>query len=141
MTFLAFWLFCSGIGYGRLQFNTGVRYMSTAIPLLFPLAAAVLLRLPRVAAFLVVAPTVTISWCLAMYRYVEQPLGIFDPVVRTLVGGFQIPALTTLSRMEAYESLAPAGTSPLPAFVLVGVCLWWIWRQPDARAHDQSSTT
>lgn len=137
LLFLALWVFFSGSNYTRLQYNTGVRYMAPIIPFLFLPAAVVLARTRRWAVTLIVIASVTLSWSLAMYREVERPLGVLDPVVRTLVGGFQLPVLETLERMGgAYGGFASGGTSPLPLFVLVGaliVFLWWprVWERAE----------
>ena len=55
--FVAFWLFFSGSNYTRLQFNTGVRYMSAMYPFMFVLASVTLMRLPK----LVIALTALVS--------------------------------------------------------------------------------
>ena len=67
------WLFCGGISYVRLQFNTGLRYLAPLLPYVFVLAATVLARLPRPWAYLIGSP----PWprpgrwrCIAMSRRV-----------------------------------------------------------------------
>ncbi len=125
--FVAFWLFFSGSNYTRLQFNCGVRYMSPMFPFLFIPAAIVLMRLPRIVIYFVAVLSVTESWCLAMYRDVEHSLGVIDPVIRTFLGGFQLPALSRISLMEAYSNLFPHGVSPLPLFALTAVVIAIIW--------------
>ena len=98
--FLAFWLFFSGSNYTRLQFNTGIRYMTPMLPFLFLPAALTLMRLPRVAIYFIALASVTESWCLAMVRDVERGLGVLDPILRVFIGGFQLPALNTLFATE-----------------------------------------
>ncbi|MCI0591211.1 MAG: hypothetical protein L0Y67_06375 [Gammaproteobacteria bacterium] len=126
--FVALWVFFSGSNYARLQFNTGIRYMAPIFPFLFVPAAIVLMRLPRFAIYFVAVLSVAESWCLAMYRDVERGLGVLDPILHVLFGGFQLPALTTLSRMGAqYGGFFEHGVSPLPLFVLMAGILYGIW--------------
>ena len=58
------------------------------------------MRLPRLAIYLIAVFLVTESWCLAMIREVERDLGVLDPILRVFLGGFQLPVLTTLSRLS-----------------------------------------
>lgn len=131
-----FWLFCGGINYTRLQFNTGIRYLAPAFPFLFVLAIPVLARLPRPLLGAVAVLSIAQSWCLAMYRDVERGLGVLEPVIRVTLGGFQLPVLTVLARMGGqYGDYFPHGPSPLFLFALAGAllfCLWMPGRQPDA---------
>jgi hypothetical protein len=122
------WLFTACNNYARLQFNTGIRHLVPVLPFLFVPAALVLVRLPRRAVLLIGVLSVALAWCMAMYRDVELGLGVADPVVRTLVGGLQLPALATISRMEAFAELIPHGISPLPALLLAGAIIAVIWR-------------
>jgi hypothetical protein len=125
--FGVFWLFFSGSNYTRLQFNTGIRYMTPMFPFMFVPAAIVLIRLPRRAILMITVFSVALAWCMAMYRDVERGLGVLDPVVRTFLCGFQLPALSRISRMEAYSSLIPDGVSPLPLFAMAAVMITIIW--------------
>jgi hypothetical protein len=126
---LGLWLFCSGIQYARLQFNTGIRYLAPAFPFLFVLTAAVLVRLPRLVFYFVSVAAVTEAWCLAMYRDVERGYGLAEPVLRVFTGGFQLPALTVLSRMGGeFGDYFAGGVSPLPLFALAGAIIFGIWK-------------
>jgi hypothetical protein len=126
--FVAFWVFFSGSNYTRLQFNTGIRYMVPVFPFLFVPAAVVLMRLPRLAIYFIALFSFTESWCLAMYRDVERGLGVLDPILHVFSGGFQLPALTTLSRMGSqYGGFFEHGVSPLPLFVLTAAILYGVW--------------
>jgi hypothetical protein len=133
---LGLWLFCGGVNYARLQFNTGVRHLAPIFPFIFILAAIVLVRLPLRLAIAVGVVSVAQSWCLAMYRDVEiGPLGVFDSVVQVFLGGFQLPALTTVSRIGGgLAAYFPNGVSPLPLFALAGALLYVIWKAPRGRA-------
>jgi hypothetical protein len=69
-----------------------------------------------------------------MYRDVERGLGLLDPIVRTFVGGFQLPALMTVARLdEQYGAWFPHGVSPLPLFALAAAVIYGIWVLPPAR--------
>jgi len=126
--FLAFWLFFSGSNYTRLQFNTGIRYMTPILPFLFLPAALMLLRMPRPIIYFVAVVSVTESWCLAMVRDVERGFGVLDPMLRVFIGGFQLPVLNTISRLSGeFGELVEHGVSPLPLFVLAGVILYGVW--------------
>lgn len=127
----AFWLFCGSIAYGRLQFNTGVRYMTSILPFLFLLAFVVWRRLPATARRVVAVASVSLAWCMAMVRDVERGFGVLDPVLHVLLGGWQLPALTTASRMSgALQEYFPNGPSPLPLFAFTAALLVVIWRAP-----------
>ncbi len=121
--FIAFLLFCSMNQYGRMQFNSGVRYIVPVTPFLFLLAVNVLMRIPVILAVLIGSITTYWSWCLAMYRDVEQGLGVFESPIHITLEGFRLPWLTTLERM-GYLS---GGTSPIALLVLVGAIIWIIW--------------
>jgi len=125
----AFLLFFSGSNYSRLQFNTGIRYMSAILPFLYIPAALALVRLPRMAIGLIVVLSITESWCLAMYRDVESPLGVLNPILHVFLGGFQLPLLTVLSRMgSTYGDFSVINPSPLPLFALAGALIYVLWQ-------------
>jgi hypothetical protein len=126
--FVALWVFFSGSNYTRLQFNTGIRYLAPIFPFLFIPAAVILLRLPRVVIYFIAVFSVFESWCLAMFRDVERGLGMLDPILHVLLGGFQLPVLTTLSRMPSqFGEFLTHGVSPLPLFALTGAILYAVW--------------
>jgi Glycosyl transferase family 2 len=127
--FIGLWVFFSGSNYTRLQFNTGIRYLSPILPFLFIPAAIALLRLPRVAIYLVAILSFTESWCLAMHRDVESGSGLLNPILHVFIGGFELPALTTISNMSQYSDYLKSGAvSPLPLFVLTTAFLFIVWK-------------
>ena len=65
---VALWLFNSANQFANLQWNTGVRYMVPAVPLLFMLAVPVLLALPAWGRWLLLLPSLVISWSVSMMR-------------------------------------------------------------------------
>jgi hypothetical protein len=124
----AFVLFFSGSNYVRLQFNTGIRYLAPLFPFLFLPATAALMRLPRGAASAIGVLCATQAWAMAMYRDVERPLGLADPVVRFLLAGPQLPTLHRLSLMEPFRDYFAHGPSPLGLFAVAGAVLLILWR-------------
>ena len=125
---IGLWLFCGGISYVRLQFNNGLRYLAPLLPYMFVLAATVLVKLPRRAAYVISIAAVAQAWSMAMYRDVERGFGVLDPVLHVFIGGFQLPALTVLSRMSAqYGDYASFGASPLPIFFLTAALIATVW--------------
>ena len=117
-----FFLFCAANQYGRMQFNSGVRHIVPVVPFLFLPAASVLLKMPRLAAVLFGIAATYWSWCLAMYRDVEQGLGVFEAVKHVTLEGFRLPWLVTLERMGFVEN-----ASALPLFVLSAAVIWALW--------------
>jgi hypothetical protein len=151
-TAAAFFAFFSCVQYTRWQFNTGVRYLAPVFPFLFLPAVAVLRRLPRWTVGLIVVASVTLAWSMAMVRDVsggkveladpDAGLGVLGPVLTVLTGGFRLPALTTLSRMEAYTRFLGDRVSALPLMLLTAVVVWLVWWHPDRPSNglDASRT-
>lgn len=132
-------VFFSGINYTRLQFNTGIRYLAPIFPFLFVPASLVLARRPRRLVYFIGIFSVALGWCMAMYRDVERGLGVVDPILRVMVGGFQLPALTTLSRMGGkWAEVVELGVSPLPLFALTAAVLFGLWHRGKAGAQSWS---
>jgi hypothetical protein len=131
--FFSAWLFYGGVHYSRLQFNTGVRYLTAVLPFLFVPLALVLVRLPRSVTYLLTVASLAQAWCMAMYRDVERGFGVLEPVFHVFLGGFQLPWLTVISRIEGLiEEYAPSGPSPLPLFALTAAVLYGLWRNSRA---------
>ena len=138
----ALWIFFSGSNYTRLQSNTGIRYLAPTFPFLFLPAALVLTRLPVRAAYFVGILSVAQSWCLAMYRDVERGLGMLEPILHVFIGGFQLPALTTLSRMGGqYGDYFSRGVSVFPLFALTAAILFGIWSKRLRRSARAATDT
>jgi hypothetical protein len=102
---IALFLFAASNQYGRLQFNSGVRYVVPSVPFLFLLAAEVLLKVPTVIAVPLGVAGTYWSWCLAMYRDVEQGLGVFESLIHISVEGIRFPWLVTLQRLGYVQPL------------------------------------
>jgi hypothetical protein len=117
-----FFIFCAANQYGRMQFNTGVRHIVPVVPFMFLLAANVLLKMPRIIAVLFGIFATYWSWCLVMYRDVEQGLGVFESLKHITLEGFRLPWLTTLERMGFIQN-----ASVIPLFFLCGAVIWALW--------------
>lgn len=120
----ALYLFSSSVQFALLQWNTGVRYMVPAIPLLFLALVPVLLKLPAWARWTLILPTVAVSWSVAMVRE-DVPTSLLHVFLR----GFELPWLTVLEKTaSAYLPFLEQGSSPIAIFLFAGVALWLIWR-------------
>lgn len=131
----ALYLFSSANQFAFLQWNTGVRYMVPAAPLLFMALIPVLLRAGPLLRYLLIVPTICISWSVAMVRE-DVPTSL----MHVLLGGFELPFLTVLSKTASAgyaPFLASSRASPLPIFLLLGVTIWLIWRGHDV--NDRAS--
>lgn len=132
---LLFLLFCSANQYGRMQFNSGVRHIVPVSPLLFLIAAGVVLRLPRIAAVGASVLAAYWSWCLAMVRDVESGRGIVDAVVTVSHEGVRLPWLTTLQGMGYVHGQWPAAV----LLIAYAAFVWWLWRTADWNAAAEQS--
>lgn len=131
---LALLIFFSGLSYVLGQFTFGLRYLAPALPFLFVPTAIVLARLPLRLAYLLAIAAVAQAWSMSMYRDVERGFGVLDTVLHVFIGGFQLPALTVLSRMSGpYGDYAATGVSPLPIFTLVAAILFVLWSRSAGR--------
>lgn len=132
-----FFLFCSANQFGRLQFNSGVRYIVPVVPFIFLLCASVLVQLPRHLAVLIGVVGTYWSWCLAMYRDVELGAGVLEPVKQITFGGLRLPWVTTLERM-GYVS-GPTTVLLLVITTLVAVTsIWLVGRKRTTQGSRQA---
>lgn len=120
---VALFLFAAANQFGRLQFNSGVRYVVPAAPFLFLLAASFLLRLPRPLAVGIGLVATYWSWCLTMYRDVEQGLGVVESVRAITLGGPQLPWLRTLERL----GYVPQGRWTILVLALLALVIAGVW--------------
>ncbi len=119
---LSLFLFAAGNEFGRLQFNSGVRYVVPAVPFLFLIAAGQLRQLPVWAAGFIGVIATYWSLCLAMYRNVEEGAGVFESLIHISTEGPRLPWLTTIEGLGYISHFWI-----LPVLVLTGVVLWGIW--------------
>jgi hypothetical protein len=156
----AFLLFSAANQFGRLQFNSGIRYMVPVVPFLFLIVAGVLMwylgpaalnqassaggraRLKALVVGGFTAVSVYWSWCLAMYRDVEQGLGVLEPLLHVTAGGPRLPWLTTLQSL----GYVPAGPWAWLPILLAALAVWLLWGRPGLRSlgllgHDSRRDT
>jgi hypothetical protein len=129
---LALYLFNSSVQFAALQWNTGVRYMVPAAPLLFFAAIPVLRRLPRPWRYGILIPTLLISWVVTMMR--ESVPASLSQLLRS---GPQLPWVITLKKTaEAYAPFlrenAAAAALTIGVYAVTGLLLWLIWRRTGA---------
>jgi hypothetical protein len=127
---IALWFFNSANQFANLQWNTGVRYMVPAVPLLFFLAAPLLRALPRVAQWLVLVPTLMVSWSVSMLRE-----DVLTSVRTTLTDGPTLPMLIVLRKTaSAYAPWLGGSAQPLGLLAVAALCavvlIGWrlLWR-------------
>ena len=125
-------LFFSCIEYTRLQWITGIRYIVTAVPFLFLLTAAVLVRARAIIFYMVTLIAVAQSWCMSMVRPVgvENEESVIVAIKKVFLGGFQLPWLNTLSKMSGqyFSASENHNFSPVPLFLLWGIMIYGIWK-------------
>lgn len=133
---IALWLFASANQYANLQWNTGVRYLTPAVPLIFLLAVPVLLDLSRRALIAWVAPTLIVSWAVTMTRE-----AVPAAVALLLSEGPTLPILIVLRKTAgAYAPWLAGGMQPWGglAVATLGALIAAVWRfrSVDAGRHD-----
>ncbi len=133
---VAFFIFCSANQYGRMQFNSGVRHIVPFVPFLFLIAAGVLRTLPVWLATGVGVAAAYWSWCLAMYRDVEQGRGVVESVIHITLEGPRLPWLTTLQGMGYVRSAGLA----VALLALFGLATWAVWSAGAMRDRPLRST-
>ncbi len=122
----ALWLFSSSIQFGNLQWNTGVRYMVPAVPLLFFLMLPVVGALPRWTAGIVIGASLVVSWAVAMTR--EDPVSAIRMV---FTEGPTLPLLIVLRKTAAaYAPFLGSGAQPagIAAVLILALAVWAVWR-------------
>jgi hypothetical protein len=125
--FLVMWIFFSGVSYTYLQFNTGIRYLVAIVPFLWVPTAIVLMQLPKYVSIALSFVAIIQSWCLAMYRDVERGAGVAEPIIRIFTEGPKLPAITTLSRMEAFRNM-PYELIVIGVLIVTAGLLMVIWK-------------
>ena len=124
---LGLWLFSSANQFGRLQWNTGVRYLVPAVPILFLGVAAWMQHRPRGVVWVVATGSVLHSWVVTMVR--EDLVESWRTV---LEHGPRLPWLTVLGQMggQYVEAFADGPPNPLPLMLAVAAAvtaIWWPW--------------
>lgn len=123
---IALYLFCSAIAFARLQWNTGVRYLVPAVPLLYLAALAVLRGAKKSLAWTLVTASVVITWMVSMTR--ESVPAAF---VRFVHHGLELPWMIVLSKTaDAYLPSLPRSGVPTALYAALALGLWQLWRRP-----------
>ena len=102
-------LFAAANQYGRMQWNTGVRYLMPVVPFLFLAAANHLARMRGAWLAVLGGAAVLHSWVVSMRR--ESVLGVFGDWRRFLHEGPRLPWLDVLSRTATGRGRIPAGST------------------------------
>jgi len=124
---VAFLLFTSANQFSRMQFNSGVRHLLPVVPFLFLIAAGQWLKLGQVLKWVTAIAGTYWSWCLAMYRDVEQEWGIFDSLVQVTAHGPRFPWLETVVNLGYVE---PGWRWLVLVILIISICLIWLIRIP-----------
>lgn len=120
------WVFESANQFANLQWNTGVRYLVPAVPLLFLLALPVLRALSPIGRVAWIGPTVLVSWSVAMMRE-SVPASLKLLVIQ----GPSLPQLRTLRKTaDAYAPWLAQGLQPwgLLSVLALGGAIAIVWR-------------
>jgi hypothetical protein len=98
--------------------------MLPVVPFLFLIAAGQWLKLSLALKWGTAIAGTYWSWCLAMYRDVEQGRGIFESLIQVTAHGPRFPWLDTATNLGYAET----GWRWLVLVILtIGICLiWWI---------------
>jgi len=124
----ALYVFCSSIAFARLQWNTGVRYLVPAVPLLFLITVPVLRGVRKPLAWVLVTASVVIGWLVCMSR--ESVPAAFGRLVRH---GLELPWNTVLTKTaDAYLPGLPRSGVPTVLYGLLAFGLWQLWRRKPA---------
>jgi hypothetical protein len=134
---IGLFLFAAGNQYGRLQFNSGVRYVVPAVPFLFLIAAGVLRRLPFIVSLVIGVAATYWSWCLAMYRDVEQGAGVLEALRHISLEGPRLPWLTTL---ENLGYVSHVWTLPVLSLAACTILVIWTAGNLPVRRHPTRVT-
>ena len=128
---LTFMLFAAANQYGRMQWNTGVRYLMPVVPFLFLAASNHLARMRGAWLAILGGAAVLHSWVVSMRR--ESVLGVFGDWERFLREGPRLPWLDVLGRTATGRGSVPAGATIHVAVIagtlFVIVFLWRLGRR------------
>lgn len=127
----ALYVFSSSVSFAALQWNTGVRYLVPAVPLLFLALIPMLEALPRSVSWTLAASSLALSWMLSMTRE-SVPVAM----ARILRNGPELPWNTVLMKTaDAYLPALPRAGLPLVVYGLLAVVLWTLWRHDELLAR------
>src|SRR5688572_14938418 len=119
------YLFSSANQFANLQWNTGVRYMVPATPLLFLAAVPVLRRMPGFLRWGLVGISLIISLAVTMTRE-----DIPTALMMLFRDGPTLPILIVLRKMQSgYSSLVLPWFTIWALYAVLGLFLWLLWRR------------
>lgn len=121
----ALYLFSCANQFANLQWNTGVRYMVPAAPLLFLAAVPVLRRIPRMLRWVLVGSSLAVSAVVTMTR--EDIPTAFGMVWQ---GGPTLPVLVVAEKMASGYDLDFPWWTIWAIYAVVALALWLVWRRP-----------
>jgi hypothetical protein len=143
-----FMLFAAANQYGRMQWNTGIRYLMPVVPFFFLAAANHLARMRGAVLALLGGAAVIHGWVVSMRRIVtldRDPVpGVLEDWRRFLTEGPRIPWLDVLSRTATGRGRIPEGSvihlAVIAGCLLLVLLLWWVGRRT-ARGPSPARTT
>ncbi|MEP7343702.1 MAG: hypothetical protein ABI877_00485 [Gemmatimonadaceae bacterium] len=120
---LALYIFSCANQFANLQWNTGVRYMVPAVPLLFLAAIPVLRRMPAALRWILIGGSLIVSLAVTMTREdIPTALGM------VLRGGPTLPVLVVVEKMASGYALHFPWWTIWAVYAVTGVVLWLLWR-------------
>jgi hypothetical protein len=126
--FVALLVFISANQFAYLQWNTGVRYMVPAVPLLFIIGVPALEAMPRAVRWSLVSASLVITLAVSMTRE-----DIPTALRMTMNDGPTLPVLLVLRKMSSgYDVTLPPWTFGVIAMVITAILiLLWrpVWRR------------
>lgn len=123
--FGALYVFSSANQFARLQWNTGVRYLVPAVPLLFLALVPVLRRMPAWLRIVLIGASVVISLAVSMTRE-----SVPDALHLVFTRGPTLPVFIVLEKMASgYPALQFGPLAPLLLFAALGLLLFVVWRR------------
>lgn len=130
-------IFTAANQFSRMQFNSGIRHVIPVVPFLYFIVAGVLLAMPRWLSVPFSALSLFWSWCLAMYRDVEQGKGVVESVLYILRHGVVLPWMTTLENLHLKPAWLSAGFVLSLALALIAFI--WLVHFPGLRKQHSLS--
>lgn len=123
--FGALYIFSSANQFASLQWNTGVRYLVPAVPLLFLAMVPVLRRMPGWLRVVLIGASLGISLAVTMTRE-----SVPDALDLVFTRGPTLPVFIVLEKMASgYPQLQFGPLAPLAVFAALAMLLVVVWRR------------
>ncbi len=120
---LALYIFSCANQFANLQWNTGVRYMVPAVPVLFLAAIPVLRRMPAALRWVLLGGSLIVSLAVTMTR--EDIPAALSMLLR---GGPTLPVLVVAEKMASGYALHFPWWTIWAVYAVTGIALWLLWR-------------